>query len=48
MPYLGAESPVADVALEGPLLGVGADVDLKSGVASERLEADLARGVAAS
>ena len=45
--YLRRETPVADVAPEGPLLGVRPHVDLERRVAGERLEADLTRGVPA-
>lgn len=45
VPYLGGEAAVADGALERPLLGVTAVVDLQGGVAGERLEADVTRRV---
>ena len=45
--HLGGETPVADVAAEGPLLGVRPHVDLERRVAGERLEADLTRRVPA-
>jgi hypothetical protein len=40
--YLSGEPLAAHLALEGPLLGVGAHVDLQGGVAGEHLEAELA------
>ena len=45
--YLGGEASVADDAFEGTLFGVAAVVDLQSRVAGERLEANVARRVAA-
>ncbi len=40
--YLSGEPLAAHLTLEGPLLGVGAHVDLQGGVAGEHLEAELA------
>lgn len=44
----GGEAPVADLALEGPFLGVRADVNLQGGVAGEGLAADATGGVRAA
>lgn len=44
--YLGRESAITNCALEGPLLCVAAIMDLQCGMARERLEADIAGGVA--
>lgn len=43
--YLRGEASVADGALERPLFGVAAIVDLEGGMAGERLVANVARRI---
>jgi len=44
--YLGWKAAVTDTALERPLLGVAAIVDLQCRITGERLETDVASSVA--
>lgn len=46
--YLGGKRFFANAAFEGAFLRVAAVVDLKCRLARERLQADLARGIAAN
>lgn len=44
---LGRKGSFADVALEGPFLGVASIVNFQGRIAGERLQADVTRGVGA-